>query len=132
LSLYVTDTHPLVWYASGKHRQLSRKALRAFNAASSEDALIYVPAFVLWEVAMLLKIGRIALEEDYRDWAEHLMAHRGFDLAKFSVEVATEAYHYPFRDPFDGVIAATAKVMDLPLITKDWEIGESQLVEVYW
>jgi len=25
MSLYVTDTHPLVWYATGKHRQLSRK-----------------------------------------------------------------------------------------------------------
>jgi PIN domain nuclease of toxin-antitoxin system len=132
MSLYVTDTHPLVWYATGEHRQLSKKALRAFNAASQEEALIYVPAFVLWEVAMLLKVGRIALDEDYRDWAEHLMAQRGFDLADFGVEVATEAYYYPFPDPFDGVIAATAKVMDLPLITKDWEIGESQLVEVYW
>jgi hypothetical protein len=40
--------------------------------------------------------------------------------------------YYPFPDPFDGVIAATAKVMDLPLITKDREIGESQLVEIYW
>lgn len=132
MSLYVTDTHPLVWYATGEHRQLSKKALRAFNAASQEEALIYVPAFVLWEVAMLLKVGRIALGEDYRDWAEHLIAQRGFGLADFSVEVATEAYYYPFPDPFDGVIAATAKVMDLPLITKDWEIGESRLVEVYW
>ncbi len=81
---------------------------------------------------MLLKVGRIALKENYRDWAEHFMAQRRFDLAGFSVEVATEAYYYPFPDPFDGVIAATAKVMDLPLITKDWEIGESRLVEVYW
>jgi PIN domain nuclease of toxin-antitoxin system len=53
-------------------------------------------------------------------------------MADFNVDVATEAYHYPFPDPFDGVIAATAKVMDLPLITKDIEISESGLVEVYW
>lgn len=132
MSLYVTDTHPLVWYATGKHHQLSKKALRAFNAAAREEALIYVPAFVLWEVAMLLKVGRIALSEDYRDWAEHLVAQRGFDLATFTVEVAAEAYSYPFPDPFDGVITATAKVMDLPLVTRDWEIGESHLVETYW
>jgi PIN domain nuclease of toxin-antitoxin system len=25
---------------------------------------------VLWEIAMLLKIGRIALQEPYGDWAE--------------------------------------------------------------
>ena len=132
MAVYVTDTHPLVWYATGKHHQLSKKALRAFNAAVREEALIYVPGFVLWEIAMLLKVGRIALSEDYRDWAEHLMAQRGFELASFSVEVASAAYSSPFPDPFDGVIAATAKVMDLPLITKDVEIGESRLVEVYW
>ena len=132
MSLYVTDTHPLVWYATGKHAKLSKKALRAFNAAAREEALIYVPGFVLWEVAVLLKIGCIALNEDYGEWAEHLVAQPGFELADFSVQVTTEAYTYPFLDPFDGVITATAKVMDLPLITKDMEIDESRLVEVYW
>ena len=132
MSVYVTDTHPLVWFATGKHAKLSKKALRAFTSASQEQALIYVPAFVLWEVAMLLKIGRIALKEPYGEWAEHLVAHPGFELADFSVDVTTEAYSYPFLDPFDGVITATAKVMDLPLITKDMEIDQSRLVEVYW
>jgi len=46
VSAYVTDTHPLVWYAAGKHRKLSRKALRVFNAAARDEALVYVPAFV--------------------------------------------------------------------------------------
>ncbi|MCI0392839.1 MAG: type II toxin-antitoxin system VapC family toxin [Acidobacteria bacterium] len=132
MSLFVTDTHPLIWYATGKHRHLSKKALRAFDSAIREEALIYVPAFALWEVAMLLKVGRIELMEDYRDWAERLVAQRGFDLADFSVEVASEAFYYPFPDPFDGVITATAKVMGLPLITKDLEIGESRLVEIHW
>src|SRR5438067_1880892 len=107
MALYVTDTHPLVWYATGKHSRLSPKALRAFNTAIREEALIYVSAFVLWEIAMLLKVGRIALEGEYGDWTEHLMAQRGFDLADFNVRVAAEAFHYPFPDPFDGVIVAT-------------------------
>ena len=132
MSLYVTDTHPLIWYATGKQAKLSAKALRAFNAATREEALIYVPPFVLWEIALLLKIGRVALRESYGDWAEHLIAQPGFDLAEFRVSVATEAYSYPFSDPFDSVITATAKVMDLPLITKDLDITDSELVEIYW
>lgn len=132
MSLYVTDTHPLIWYASGKEGKLSPKALRAFKSASRGEALIYVPPFVLWEIAMLLKIGRIALNEDYADWAEHLITLPGFELAEFRVSMATEAYSYPFSDPFDSVIAATAKVMDLPLITKDTEITDSELMEIYW
>jgi PIN domain nuclease of toxin-antitoxin system len=130
--VYVTDTHPLIWYATGKEGKLSAKALRAFKAATREEALIYVPPFVLWEIAVLLKIGRIALNEDFGDWAEHLIAQAGFDLAEFRVSIAAEAYSYPFSDPFDSVIAATAKVMDLPLITRDSDITDSELVEIYW
>lgn len=132
MSVYVTDTHPLIWFATGKHVQLSRKVLRTFNAAVRGEALIYVPPFVLWEIAMLLRIGRIGLKEDYGDWAEHLIAQRGFDLADFSVQVATTAYRYPFLDPFDAVITATASAKDLPLITRDREISHSGLVEVFW
>jgi PIN domain nuclease of toxin-antitoxin system len=132
VSVYVTDTHPLVWYATGKHRQLSPKVLRAFHAASSAEALIYVPVFVLWEIAMLLKVGRIALQEPYGDWAEHLLAQPGLAMAAVDGRMLAEAYYYPFPDPFDSVITATAKVMDLPLMTNDAEINASQLAEVYW
>ncbi len=128
----VTDTHPLVWYATNKPSKLSKKALSAFNTASRQEALIYVTSFVFREIAMLLKVGRISLQEDYGDWAEHLVAQPGFDLAPFSVEVTTEAYVYPFSDPFDGVITATAKVMDLALITKDPDISDSRLVDIHW
>ncbi len=132
MSVYVTDTHPLVWYASGKHRQLSKKALSAFNAATRDGALICIPVFVLWEIAMLLKVGRITLQESYGDWIEHLIAQPGFALAPCDIQVMTEAYYYPFADPFDSVITATAKVMDLSLITKDEAIGQSRLVDIYW
>ena len=132
MSVYVTDTHPLVWYASGRPAKLSRKALSAFNAASRGDALIYVPAFVFWEISFLLKIGRISFQESYRDWAEHLIAQPGFDVAPFTVDVTSEAFSYPFDDPFDSVITATAKVMDLALITRDQDISDSGLVDIHW
>jgi PIN domain nuclease of toxin-antitoxin system len=132
VSVYVTDTHPLIWDATGRHRQLSHKALQAFHAASDAEALIYVPVFVLWEIAMLLKVGRIALQEPYGTWAEHLLAQPGFALAAVDVRMLAEAYYYPFPDPFDSMITATAKVMDLPLITNDAEINASRLADVYW
>jgi PIN domain nuclease of toxin-antitoxin system len=132
VSVYVTDTHPLVWYATNKQAKLSKKALSAFNAASREEALIYVPGFVFWEIAMLLKVGRISLQEDFGNWAEHLVAQPGFDIAPFTVEVTSEGYTYPFADPFDAVITATAKVMDLALITRDQDITDSRLVDIHW
>jgi PIN domain nuclease of toxin-antitoxin system len=106
--------------------------LRAFHAASGAEALIYVPVFVLWESAMLLKVGRIALHEPYGAWVEHLLAQPGVALAAVDVRMLAEAYYYPFPEPFDSVITATARVMDLPLMTNDMEINASQLADVYW
>jgi predicted nucleic acid-binding protein len=35
-------------------------------------------------------------------------------------------------DPFDAVIAATAIVKDLPLITHDQDIANARIVETVW
>ena len=132
MSVYVTDTHPLIWYAAGAHRQFSRNALDAFHAASRAESLIYIPIFVLWEMAMLMKIGRIALREPYPVWIENLSSQPGFSLPPQDITILSAAYSYPFADPFDSVIAATAQVLELPLITKDTVISDSRLVEIYW
>ena len=63
--MYVTDTHPLIWYASRTHRQLSHRALRAFEQAENGEAFILVPAPVLWEVSILDKAGHITLSKPF-------------------------------------------------------------------
>ncbi len=60
------------------------------------------------------------------------MAQRGFALATVDIRMLTEADAYPFSDPFDSVIMAMAKVLDIPLITNDADIHASQRVDVYW
>jgi hypothetical protein len=81
---------------------------------------------------MLLKVGHIALQAPYGEWAEHLLGQPGFALATVDVRMLAKAYYYPFPDPFDSVITATARVMDVSLMTNDAEINASQLTEVYW
>jgi PIN domain nuclease of toxin-antitoxin system len=36
------------------------------------------------------------------------------------------------RDPFDALIVAAARALDLPLLTRDTEIGSSGAVRVVW
>ena len=133
MAVYVTDTHPLLWYASGHHVKLSKKALRIFNEVARDRALIYVPAVVLWEIALLNKSRRIQLREPFDQWAVALLARRGFDLAPLDLQVVAEAINLTFNDdPFDAVIVATAKIKDLSLITKDVGITDAQVVEVAW
>ena len=133
MSLYVTDAHPLIWYATQRHRRLSRKALRIFRQADHDQALIYVPAPVLLEISMLLKLHAIQLDQPFAGWGALLFSKRGFDWAPLELEVIDEALKFSFNnDPFDLTIAATASIRNLPLITRDAEIVEADVVEIAW
>ena len=54
MSLYVTDTHALVWYLGGS-TQLGVTARSAFDEAVAGASAVYVPAIVLAELVMLIE-----------------------------------------------------------------------------
>lgn len=133
MSVYVTDTHALVWYFTKQHRRLSRRALAAFKQAEDSEAFIYVPSVVLWEISRHEQVGVIKLNESYEDWVEALLALPCFDSGPLDEQVVIEARKHTFnRDVFDAAIIATARLKDIPLITKDQAITDSGAVEVYW
>ena len=53
----VTDSHALIWYAMGPGRRLGRAARVLFARAERGEATIYVPTFVLVEVAEAIRRG---------------------------------------------------------------------------
>ena len=95
MAVYVTDTHPLLWFTSGKHRKLSPRALRAFRNAKAGKSLIHIPLPVLWEVILLLRRGRIRLETSFEVWSSAITALPGFDLAPMDLVtlIETQRFH---------------------------------------
>src|SRR5262245_60068385 len=133
MSVYVADTHSLVFYACGLTRKLSRKALRAFQHAERGEAFIYIPAVVLWEVSRLERAGEIKFNEPYESWAERLLAHACFECVPLDETIIAFARSYTFnRDVFDAAIVATAVLKEVPLITRDQEIVGSGVVKTWW
>ena len=118
--MYVTDTHPLIWYATNKHSQLSQKVLKTFQQADNSETLIYIPAVSLWEIA-------------FERWVSSLLTKNGFEIVQLEPSITATSIGYNFNnDSFDKIIVASAIYMELPLITKDSAITESNLVEIYW
>ena len=133
MALYVTDTHPLIWYVTGAHSKLSRVALRTFERADRGEALIYVPAMALWEAGILGRIGRVRFNPSFEAWTRALVARPGFAFAPLDVDTVTSAIQTAISaDPFDIGIVAAARVRELPLITKDEKITQSRIVQVAW
>jgi PIN domain nuclease of toxin-antitoxin system len=131
--MFVTDTHCLVWYFNGKHSSLSPKVLSAFQKAEDAEIVIYIPAVVFWEIALLEKRGRIVLKDGFENWSRKILSKNGFAMAHLETEIIAKSVGFNFNDdPFDAAIVATAIEFEIPLITRDVAITESNLVEIFW
>lgn len=129
---FVTDTHPLLLHAAGR-RSLGRRSAAHFAACERREAIIYVPAAVIWETSLLARVGRIRLERGVRGFFEELFsnpAFQPFDLTAEQVLLADE--ERPNQDPFDGLICAAARSLGLPLISRDREIQDWGRVVTSW
>lgn len=128
----VTDTHPLLLHAAGG-KGLSRRMVAHFDACERREALTYVPAAVAWEVSLLVRVGRVNLRRRLREFFEDLFsnpAYQPLDLTLEQVYLADESR--PNDDPFDGLICAAARSLDLPLITRDRDIQRFGLLRTVW
>jgi PIN domain nuclease of toxin-antitoxin system len=128
----VTDTHALVFHAAGSGK-LGSKARAHFDACERREAIVYVPATVMWEISLLARAVRINLHRPLRAFFEDLFsnpAYQPLDTTGAQVMLADELRFT--RDPFDALIVATARDLQLPLITRDSAIRESGAVKILW
>lgn len=129
---FVTDTHPLVFHAT-RGRGLSRRAASIFAACEARGAIVYVPTVVLWELTLLMRVGKVRLAGSFEFLVEALFANPAYQPLPLDVEtVALSSTAAPNGDPFDTLIAATARRMDLPLITRDADLRSFGLIETIW
>ena len=112
---------------------MGAKARNHFKACEGQDGLTYVPAVVIWETSILARVGKIDLGCSVMDFYEALFsnpAYQPLDLTPAQVFLADE--RRPNDDPFDGLICAAARMLELPLITRDGVIVDSGLVGILW
>jgi PIN domain nuclease of toxin-antitoxin system len=128
----VTDTHALIFHAAGGGT-LGPRARAHFAAAERREALLYVPAAVVWEVSLLARAVRISLHRSVREFFTDLFsnpAYQAYDLSAAQVFGADDLRFT--RDPFDALVCAAARDLGLPLITRDAAIRSSGVVTVLW
>lgn len=133
--LAVTDTHSLIWAASGNVRRLGRAAKRIFERAGEGRCSIYVPTTVLVELGEACHRGRITISTavPFEEWARAAFASGNYHEAALTAEIVYIAQRlYTIGERGDRLIAATAVALDLPLITRDPEIGKAAGVECLW
>ncbi|MFZ1536578.1 MAG: type II toxin-antitoxin system VapC family toxin [Chromatiaceae bacterium] len=120
MSPILLDTHALVWLVSGNAR-LGIQARSVIQHAAAKNLLL-VSAITPWEIAMLVRKGRLTLDRDVGDWVETSLKLPGIWLEPLSAQVAIASTRLPgaiHKDPADRIIAATARHLGAILLTED-------------
>jgi PIN domain nuclease of toxin-antitoxin system len=102
-------------------QKLRDAAARELFAAGETEGGILVSPITAWEVGQLVSKGRLALELDPTMWFERLLEN-GVALAELSPAILIASSFLPsplLRDPADRIVAATARALDLRLMTAD-------------
>ena len=126
--MVVIDTHILIWFFS-RPAMLSSRAAKAVAEAEK----LIIPSIVLWEIAMLAERNRISIPRPWMSWLKRVCGQAGFQIQPITPEIAfLSATLEMHRDPADRLVVATAKALDLPLISADRKIQDSGLVATIW
>lgn len=106
------DTHIWIWLVTGSSRLKVRDTLR--DPANE----LWVSPMSAWEVLTLEKKRRIALDPDPQAWVTKAIS--GTQEAPLTHQIVLAARSLPLHDdPADRLIAATALVLNLALVTAD-------------
>jgi PIN domain nuclease of toxin-antitoxin system len=125
----VLDTHAWVAWTIGSP-DLPASARDALDALPADNRP-YLSAISLWEVAMLVELGRLSLSLPLIEWLAKAAHPRTVRLVPITPAIAAGTAALPSafpRDPADRLIVATCLALDAPLLTHDRLIMRSRLV----
>ena len=111
---FLLDTHIWLWGMLEPNRIGPKTLLELRNSANE----IWLSPISIWEALLLNAKGKIHLSLDLVEWLAESTA--GTREAPLTHEIALVAQQLPLHgDPADRFLAATAKVLDLTLVTAD-------------
>jgi len=129
--MILLDTHVLIWMASDPKR-LSKKARDAIRDARQKTG-VAVATITLWELAWLAENGRIQVVGSVESFVRETVAR--VIVKPMTPEIAALAVRlragFP-KDPADRLIAATAIVEGVALVTADQRIRQTKVVQTIW
>jgi PIN domain nuclease of toxin-antitoxin system len=114
------DTHVWVHYINATPG-LRPETIRAIDRALISGS-VFISVISIWEIALLVRLKRLALQTTVSQWAEQALKLPGTSLLAFTPEIAIDSVELPepmHKDPSDRIVVSTARIERLTLVTRD-------------
>jgi len=131
--LIVLDTHAWIWWLANPD-QISRAAQEEIDRAMEREEIL-ISSISCWEIALLVRKGRLELAMPVEDWIARSEALPFVQFVPLDNRIALRSNHLPGEihdDPADRIIIATALTVGVPLVSKDGRIRDYPHVETIW
>ncbi len=127
---YVTDTMGLIRHLA-KSEKLGKNASEIFEDADTSDCVVFIPAMVLMEILCLSEKNRISTTlPDVTQLTQNSTNYQIYPITTEVILKAKEITDIP--ELHDRIIAATAVLLGLGLISRDSVIGKSAFLTTIW
>ncbi len=129
----VADSHAVVWH-SQRSKRLSTLAATALTEAENTDGVVVSVASLidLWYVT---QTTAKVTDADLMELRNKIASSSGWSLQPIDLDVIDATTSIPrdlLGDPWDRFIVATARALDVALVTRDGPIRDSGLVQTIW
>lgn len=118
------DTHVWVAAALDDRRQLGPRVRHLLERAAARGRL-HLSTLSIFELTSLHLTGRIRLAMPIETWIRESIERSTLRLSEVTVSIAIDAGSIPgtaLSDPFDRLLVASARQLDIPLVTRDRRI----------
>lgn len=125
---FLLDTHIWLWLQSDPE-QLPPALVERLATADQ----VLLSAASTWEIGIKTALGKLELPEEPATYIPDRMSRSGTDPLAVEIPHTLAAAALPahHRDPFDRLLVAQSRLLDIPLISKD-RVLSAYDVEIIW
>jgi PIN domain nuclease of toxin-antitoxin system len=109
-----------------------RLSPRTSKALADPKNELWLSSVSVWELTVLCRKGRFRVSQDIATWVSHSIEELHLMEAPLTVEItlAIPTMTFIHGDPADHLLAATARVFDLTLVTADENLVKQSGIHV--
>ena len=126
---YLLDTVAVVRHFTGSGK-IGKKAVAILDSQSDSNHVFMISVISLMEIMYLAEKKRISIH--FNETLDRLERSSSYVIIDLNKEILKAAHTFQFPDLHDRLIIATAKWLDVPVISSDQQFASVEGVDVVW